>query len=432
MKEIRIGLIGFGTVGTGVVRNVLSNGELIAHRTGIHLQLARVADIDLEREREVSVDLSLLTSDARDVLQDESVDIIVELIGGIHPAREYVLTALRSGKHVVTANKALISKHGPELFETARAHGVELLYEASVAGCIPIIKSLRESLSANRILSLDGIVNGTCNYILTRMQQDELAFSAALEEAQARGYAEADPSFDIDGTDSAQKLAILASLASNSSVDVDRIYVEGITHITQKDIAYASDLGYRLKLLAIAKLGPDWVQARVHPALIRGDHPLADVWGVHNAIYVVGDYAGEMMLYGAGAGQKPTASAVVSDIVDISRTIKSAGQKRISSLPEVATTKRLIPMSQIEGRYYLRFTVLDKPGVLAQIAAILGENGISISGVTQKERHLESAVPIVALTHRAKEEAVQSALKSIDSLEAVRDRTVLLRIEGGE
>jgi len=432
MKKVRVGLIGFGTVGTGVVKNILSNGELIARRTGISLEIARVADIDLKWERDVTLDPSLLTTDAQQVLQDESLDVIVELIGGIHPAREYILTALRKGKHVVTANKAVLSKHGLEIFETAREHGVELLYEASAAGCIPIIKSLRESLSANNILSIDGIVNGTCNYILTRMQQEELSFSAALEEAKAKGYAEADPSFDIDGTDSAQKLAILASLASNSWIDVDQIYVEGITHITQKDVAYASELGYRLKLLAIAKFGADWVQARVHPALIRGDHPLADVWGVHNAIYVVGDYAGEMMFYGAGAGQKPTASAVVSDIVDISQTIKSAAKKRMSSLPEVATAKRLIPIGHIEGRYYLRFTVIDKPGVLAKIMAVLGEKEISISAVTQKERHQENAVPVIALTHAAKEEAIQAALKDIDSLDVVRDKTVMIRIEGGE
>jgi len=432
MKQIRLGLIGFGTVGKGVVRNIISNGESIARRTGIRLEIARIADIDLERERDVSVDPSLLTTDAKEILHDDSLDIVIELIGGIHPAREYVLTALRKGKHVVTANKALISKHGVEIFETAREHGVDILYEASVAGCIPVIKSLRESLVANNVLSITGIVNGTCNYILTRMQQDQMTFSAALEEARAKGYAEADPSSDINGTDSAQKLAILASLASNSWVDVDRIYVEGIAHITQKDIAYAAELGYVLKLLAIAKFGADWVQARVHPALVPGDHPLADVWGVHNAVYFIGDYAGEMMFYGAGAGERPTASAVLSDIVDISRNIKSAAKKRISSLPETIGTKRLIPINQIEARYYLRFTVIDKPGVLAQITAILGEKEISLSAVTQKERHPKNAVPVVALTHVAKEESIQAALKEIDSLDVLKDKTVMMRIEERE
>ncbi len=432
MRRIRIGIIGFGTVGTGVVKNIMSNGELIARRAGIRLEIARIADIDLKRVRDVAVDAAVLTNDARQVLYDDSIDVVLELIGGISPAREYVLTALRRGKHVVTANKALISRCGPETFETAREHGVELLYEASVAGCIPVIKSLRESLAANNILSIDGIVNGTCNYILTRMQHDQLNFSTALGEAQGRGYAEADPSFDVNGTDSAQKLAILASLASNSWVDVDRIYVEGIAHITQKDIAYASELGYVLKLLAIAKFGDDWVQARVHPALVPGDHPLADVWGVHNAVYIIGDYAGEMMLYGAGAGEKPTASAVVSDIIDIARNIKSAAKKRISSLPEIATVKRLVPMDQIEARYYLRFTVIDKPGVLARITTILGENDISISAVTQKERHPKNAVPVVVMTHLAREESVQRALKEIDSLDVVKDKTVMIRIEGSE
>lgn len=432
MKKIRVGLIGFGTIGTGVVKNILSNGELIAQRTGIRLELARVMDIDLKRERDVKLDPSLFTTDARNILHDSSIDIVVELIGGLSPAREYILTALRNGRHVVTANKAVLSKHGLEIFETAREHNVEVLYEASAAGCIPIIKSLRESLTPNNILSIDGIVNGTCNYILTRMQQDELSFSAALEEAKRKGYAEANPSFDVSGTDSAQKLAILASLAANSWIDADEIYVEGITHITQRDIAYAAELGYAVKLLAIAKFGPDWVQARVHPALVRGNHPLADVWGVFNAIYVVGDYIGEMMFFGAGAGQKPTASAVVADIVDISRNIRSAAKKRVSSLPEVAMAKRLVPMEEIETRYYLRFTVIDRPGVLARISTVLGENDISISAVTQRERHAESAVPIMALTHSANEASIRAALSKIDSLDVVKDKSVMIRIEGGE
>lgn len=432
MKKIRLGLIGFGTVGKGVVRNIISNGEFIARRTGIELEIARIADIDLARERDVAVDPSLLTTDAQEVLHDDSLDIVVELIGGVHPAREYVLSALRKGKHVVTANKALLSKHGIEIFETARVHGVDVLYEASVAGCIPVIKSLRESLVANNVLSIDGILNGTCNYILTRMQRDQMSFSAALGEARAKGYAEADPSFDINGTDSAQKLAILASLASNSWVDVDRIYVEGIAHITQKDIAYAAEFGYVLKLLAIAKFGTDWVQARVHPALVPGDHPLADVWGVHNAVYYVGDYTGEMMFYGAGAGEKPAASAVVSDIVDISRSIKSAAKKRIFSMPETVSTKRLVPIDEVRARYYLRFTVVDRPGVLAKITSVLGENDISLSAVTQKERHPKNAVPVVALTHAVKEESVRKALNEIDSLQVVKDKTVLIRIEERE
>ena len=432
MRTIRLGLIGFGTIGTGVVKNIQANGSLIARRTGISLEIARIADIDLDRKRDVEVDPSILTTDTRDILHDDSLDIIVELIGGINPAREYVLTALRKGKHLVTANKALIARHGLEIFETAREHGVEVLYEASVAGCIPIIKLLRESLVANNILSFDAIVNGTCNYILTRMQQEQLSFPAALQEAQRKGYAEADPSLDINGADSAQKLAILVSLASDSWVDVDRIYVEGIDNITQKDIAYAGELGYVVKLLAVAKLGDDSVQARVHPALVPENHPLADVWGVHNAIYVVGDYVGEMMLYGAGAGEKPTASAVLSDIIDVSRNIKSDARKRISSLPEVAASKRFIPIEEAQVRYYLRFTVIDRPGVLARITTLLGENDISISAMTQKERHLKNAVPVVIMTHAAREEAIQTALRQIDSLDVVKDKTVLIRIEGGE
>ncbi len=432
MRTIRIGLIGFGTIGTGVVRNIGSNGDLIARRTGVRLEVSRIADIDLERKRDVSVDPSILTTDATELLHDDSLDVIVELIGGIHPAREYILTALRRGKHVVTANKALISKHGLEIFETARQNNVDVLYEASVAGCIPVIKSLRESLVANNLFSVYGIVNGTCNYILTRMQDDQMSFAAALDEARKKGYAEADPTFDINGTDSVQKLTILASLGSDSWIDVDQMYVEGISHITQRDVAYASELGYVVKLLAVAKLGPDWVQCRVHPALVRRDHPLADVGGVHNAVYLVGDYVGEMMFFGAGAGEKPTASAVLSDIVDISRNIKSAATKRISSLPERLSEKRLVPMREVEGRYYLRFTVIDKPGVLARIAAILGENDISLSAVTQKERHPKSAVPILALTHTAKEASIQAALEKIDTLDVLKDKTVMLRIEEAE
>jgi len=431
MRQIKVGLIGFGTVGQGVVRNIVANGELIARRTGIKLEIARIADIDLKRQRDVRVEQAILTTDAKEILRDDSLDIVVELIGGIHPAREYILTALRNRKHVVTANKALLSEHGVEIFETARENGVDVLYEASVAGCVPVIKSLRESLVANNVLSIDGIVNGTCNYILTRMQRDQMSFSAALDEARKKGYAEADPSLDINGMDSAQKLSILASLASNSWVDVGRIYVEGIAHITQKDIAYASELGYVAKLLAIAKLGPDWVQARVHPALVPREHPLADVWGVYNAVYLVGDYAGEMMFYGAGAGEKPTASAVVSDIVEIGLNIKSAAKKRISSLPETISPKRLTPINEVQARYYLRFTVIDKPGVLAQITTVLGKNEISISALSQKERHPKNAVPVVVMTHSAKEESVQAALKEIDSLEVVKDKTVMIRIEEG-
>ena len=437
-REVRIGLLGLGTVGAGVVKILQSRRQMLEERAGARLLLAAVADTDLTRARE-GLDLKSLplTGDAGRVLADPSINVVIELIGGLEPARSFISRALAGGKHVVTANKALLAHHGVELYEEARRAGVALGFEAAVAGGIPLIRAVKDGLVANQVLSLAGIVNGTCNYILSKMTDEGLDFSLVLKEAQAHGYAEADPTLDIEGLDSAHKLQILVALAFRTFVDLKHIHTEGISRITAQDIDYARELGYRIKLLAIAKAtAPDvpggaGVEVRVHPTMIPSASPLAAVSGVFNAIFLTGDAVGDLMFYGRGAGQMPTASAVLSDVVEIARRIAHGIPSLAIELPSVGPTPLpLTPMEAIRCRYYLRVTAQDRPGVLSKVAGILGENDISIANVIQKGRGVREAVPVVMLTHEARERDMRTALAKIDRLRDVAAATTMIRVEG--
>jgi homoserine dehydrogenase len=434
-KAIRVALIGFGTVGTGVVKILQGNADLITKRIGVPVSLVRIADLDVTTDRGVSVPQGVLTTDARDILTDPSIDIVVELIGGHELAKGFILRALESKKCVVTANKALLADHGEEIFEAAFKAGMDVRFEASVGGGIPIIRSLTEGLAANRILSITGIMNGTSNYILTRMTNEHRDFGEILQEAKREGYAEADPSLDVDGVDAAHKLAIMVNLAYGTPVPMSAIYTEGISHISTVDIEFARELGFTIKLLGIAKLQKNAIEARVHPALVPAGSPIAQVNGVYNAIHLVGDAVGDIVLYGKGAGSLPTASAVVGDIIDLARNQIAGAASRVpvtSFQWESRTPMAIKPMADIESRYYLRGMVKDQPGVLSKISGILGQRGISISSVLQKGRKEGQTVPLVILTHRSLERAVQSALEEINGLPMVSEPTTLLRMEGIE
>jgi homoserine dehydrogenase len=433
VSDVRIGLLGLGTVGAGVVKLLETERALLEERAGCRLVLARVADVDLTRPRE-GLDLARLplTLDAQQVLEDPAVQVVVELVGGLEPARSFILRALGSGKHVVTANKALLAHHGAELYDEARRRGVTLAFEAAVAGGIPLIRSIKEGLVANRILSVFGIVNGTSNYILSKMTDEGLEFSVVLKEAQAHGYAEADPTLDIEGLDSAHKLQILVTLAFRTFVDLKDIHTEGVTRVAPQDIAYARELGYRVKLLAIAKSSEGGVEARVHPTMIPADSPLAAVSGVFNAVFITGHAVGNLMFYGRGAGQLPTASAVWSDIVEIARRIAHGIPALALELPSTGPgALPLRPMDDIRSCYYLRVMALDRPGVLSRVAGVLGENNISIASVLQKGRATGEAVPVVMMSHEARERDMRLALASIDRLRVVSMPTTMIRVEGG-
>ncbi len=432
MTDVRIALLGLGTVGAGVVKILESRRPMLEERAGARLVLAAVADTDLTRPRE-GLDLAALpmTSDTPRVLADPDVQIVIELIGGLEPARTFILKALAAGKHVVTANKALLAHHGAELYDAARRRGVTLAFEAAVAGGIPLIQAVKEGLVANRIQTVFGIVNGTSNYILSKMTDEGLDFSLVLKEAQAAGYAEADPTLDIEGMDSAHKLQILVSLAFRSFVDLKDVHTEGITRVTQQDIAYARELGYRIKLLAIAKASDGAVEARVHPTMIPAASPLAAVSGVFNAIFITGDAVGDLMFYGRGAGQMPTASAVWADALDVARRIAHGIPALALELPSVGPAALpLAPMASIRCCYYLRVMAQDRPGVLSKVAGILGENDISIAQVIQKGRGVREAVPVVMLTHEARERDMRRALAAIDRLPDVAAATTMIRVEG--
>ncbi|HEU5360784.1 MAG TPA: homoserine dehydrogenase [Candidatus Deferrimicrobiaceae bacterium] len=432
-KEIGVGIIGFGTVGTGTVKLLLDNAELLRRRIGIPIRLVQVADIDLERERDVSLPGEILTNDGFQVVRNQAVHIVVELVGGKGAAREFLLEAIRQGKSVVTANKALLAEHGEEISRAAAVAGVDLGFEASVGGGIPIIRVLREGLAANRINEIFGIINGTCNYILSRMTNEGKEFAEVLAEAQKIGLAEADPSFDVDGIDSAHKLAILVWLATGGRVPLADIFVEGIRDVSAQDITFAREFGYTIKLLAIAKQRGSGIEVHVHPTMIPSDHLLATVGGPFNAIYVKGDFVGSSLYYGQGAGKLPTASAVVSDVIEIARNLGKGISGRIppSGFHNQLSGKGtpVSPFTEVDSEYYLRFLVVDKPGVLSKIAGILGAHQISISSVIQKGRKQESAVPIFIVTHHAKEKDMRAALEETDRLPVVLDRTRMIRIE---
>ncbi len=434
MNEIKFGLLGLGTVGSGVVKLLNSHRSELEERSGCRLLLHAVADTDLDRPREGIHLASLpLTPDVARVLDDPVVQIVIELVGGLEPARSFILRALQNGKHVVTANKALLAHHGAELFAEARRRGVMLGFEAAVAGGIPLIRAVKEGLVANRILSVYGIVNGTSNYILSKMTDEGLDFSVALKEAQAKRYAEADPTLDVEGMDSAHKLQILATLAFRTWVDLKDIYTEGITAITPADIANAAALGYRIKLLAIAKAGDGGLEVRVHPTMIPQSSPLAAVSGVFNAVFITGDAVGDLMFYGRGAGQMPTASAVWSDVAEIARRLAHGLPVLSLELPAPATRRLpLRPMEEIRSAYYLRVMALDRPGVLSQVAGILGRHDISITSVLQKGRAAAEAVPVVMMTHEARERDMRRALSAIDTLPVVAPPTTLIRVESAQ
>jgi homoserine dehydrogenase len=432
MKNINIGLIGLGTIGVGVVKLLRQNEELITKKLGAKLILKKIADIDITTPRGVKINKNLLTTNAREIINDKDISIVIELMGGYEPARTFVLEAIADGKHVVTANKALLATYGNEIFPAAQRQSVDIGFEASVGGTIPIIKTLKESLAANTINSIMGIMNGTCNFILTKMTDEDKMFDVVLKEAQKLGFAEADPTFDIEGIDTAHKMAIILSLAYGKKVNLKDIYLEGITKISRDDIGFARELGYRIKLLAIAMLKNGAVEARIHPTMIPSGHLLANVNQNYNAFNIMGDASGPVFLFGQGAGMMPTASAVLSDIIDSSRNILKGITCRVPlrSINEAVMTQiKLIPMDNIETKYYFRFSALDRPGVLSKISGILGENDISIATCIQKARGEGVAVPIVMTTYKAQEKNVRQALKKIDKLDMVQDKTILIRIE---
>lgn len=434
MKTIQAGLIGFGNIGSGTVKLLLENGGLIEKRLGARIVIRRIADLDLKTPRPVAVDRKILTRDARAVLNDPEISIVIELVGGYEPAKSFILEAIRQGKHVVTANKALLATHGDEIFKAAEQRGVNIGFEASVGGTIPVIKTLRESLAANRIRSLFGILNGTTNFILTKMSDEGKNYKMVLREAQQLGFAEADPTFDVEGIDTAHKLSIVLALSYGKRVNLEDIYREGITGVSQQDIEFARELGYRIKLLAIAIQRGDAIEARIHPTMIPFDHLLANVNGNYNALHIRGDASGSVFLYGQGSGMMPTASAVVADLIDIARDIQKGISRRVPSrsLSEDGIEDiDLMPMEEIATNYYFRFSALDRPGVLSKISGILGKHNISIAAVIQKGRATDrtGSVPVVMTTHESRERDVRIALKEIDRLAVLKGKTVRIRIE---
>ena len=433
MEKVKVGMIGFGTVGSGVVKILQKNSKLIEKRMGAKIVLKRIADIDVKTDRGVKLRPGILTTKADDVIRDPEIDIVLELIGGIEPAKTFILKAIQNGKHIITANKALLALHGDEIFRAAHRSGVDVNFEASVGGGIPLIRSIKEGLVANRIHSIFGILNGTSNYILSKMTDEGRSFKEVLREAQEKGYAEADPTYDIEGIDAAHKLVILIRLAFGTSIQFKEIFIGGISEITPLDIQFGREFGYRIKLLAITKTDQGKIEARVHPTLIPEGHLLSTVEGVFNAIYIKGDAIGPTLFYGQGAGQMPTGSAVVSDLVELGRNLLVQAQGRrvpLLSYQESAIEKiPLKKMGDVVMRFYMRFSALDRPGVLSRISGILGKNEISISAVIQKGRKINGAVPIVMMTHEAKEENLHRALREIDRLNVILGKTIFIRVE---
>lgn len=429
MKKVSIGIIGFGNVGSGVVKILRERRKMLAEKIGTELVVKKICDKNLEAKRNVSVPKEMLTTDAYEIINDPQIDVIVELVGGINPAREFITAALKKGKNIVTANKALLAEHGKELFALAADNNKCIYFEASVGAGIPVIKALREGLVANRFASIYGIVNGTSNYVLSKMTEDNCSFNEALKEAQAKGFAEKDPTLDIEGMDSTHKLILLAYLGFGRFVGLDDIFIEGISRVSLLDINYAKELKFTIKLLAIAKKEDDGLEVRVHPTMIPEDTMLASVDGVNNAIYLESDLAGNILFYGPGAGQLSAASAVVSDLVDLTQGIKAGLFRPTLSAIEDEAAKKLRKIDDIESKYYIRFMAEDKPGVLAKISGVLAKYNISIASVTQKERGRSKSVPIVMVLHEAKEKNLRTALDMIDKMNIIHEQPVAIRIE---
>ncbi|MBU3959076.1 MAG: homoserine dehydrogenase [Candidatus Omnitrophica bacterium] len=429
MKKINVGLIGFGNVGSGVVKILRQRKAFLREKIGLEINIQKIYDKDITSKRDVDVDRSLLTRDSKKILNDPQIDIVVELIGGIHPAKEYIIEALKKGKNIVTANKALLAQNGKELFALAQDRQKNIYFEAAVGAGIPIIKSLREGLVANKFYNILGIVNGTSNFILSQMSNNNFTFKAALAQAQLKGFAEKDPSLDIEGIDSAHKLILLVYLCFGRLVNFSDIFIEGISQISLADINYAKELGFEIKLLTIAKKEKEELEVRVHPTLIPRGHLLSSVTGIFNAIYVSSDLAGNLLFYGPGAGQLSAASAVVSDLVDLTQDIRAGLFRPTLNIRVDESIKRLRRIDDIESRYYIRFMAVDKPGVLAKISGILAQSGISIASVTQKERSKAHVVPIVMIIHEAKEKNLRQALEAIDRLAAIKQKSVAIRME---
>jgi homoserine dehydrogenase len=428
VKELKIGIMGFGTVGAGVASCLLKNSDVIARRSGIMPVLAKIADLDIERDRGIKLNKGVLTTDVHQLIKD--VDVVVELIGGTTVAKDLIIEALNAGKPVVTANKALLAEKGEEIFAAAEKSKADIYYEASVAGGIPIIKSLREGFVGNRINRIYGILNGTCNYILTRMEREKENFGTVLKDAQRMGYAEANPALDIDGIDTAHKAAILASLAYGEWFGMDPIYVEGIREISLADIRYVDELGYRIKLLSIIKQETNEdVQIRVHPTLVPKRSLIAGINDVFNGVAVSGDYVGDTLFYGRGAGRDATASAVVADLLDVGLNLKFGSHRRVPAFRIGPQFRKLIPMESIKSRYYLRIQVLDKPGTLGKIANILGSHDISISSVMQREGQSKNNVALIILTHQAVEGQARAAFREIEALPETKEKMNTIRIE---
>jgi homoserine dehydrogenase len=433
MKPINVGLLGIGTVGGGTFNVLARNEAEITRRAGRPIRITKVADKNLELARQVTAGRAQVTDDAFSVVTDPEIDIVIELIGGYGIARELVLKAIANGKHVVTANKALLAVHGNEIFAAAHQKGVMVAFEAAVAGGIPIIKALREGLTANRIQWIAGIINGTTNFILTEMRDKGLPFDVVLKEAQRLGYAEADPTFDIEGIDAAHKITILSALAFGIPMQFDKAHVEGISKLDADDIKYAEQLGYRIKLLGITRRRPDGVELRVHPTLIPAKRLIANVEGAMNAVLVQGDAVGATLYYGKGAGAEPTASAVIADLVDVTRLHTSDPEHRVPHLafqPDAMEDTPILPLAEIETSYYLRLRVEDKPGVLADVTRILADQQISIDAMIQREPgEGESQTDIIMLTHITREKNVDAAIAKIEALPVVKKKVIRLRME---
>ncbi|HUL41601.1 MAG TPA: homoserine dehydrogenase [Burkholderiales bacterium] len=433
MKPINVGLLGIGTVGGGTFTVLRRNQEEITRRAGRAIVLKMIADKDLKKARKLAGKNAIVTADALQVVNHPDIDIVVELIGGTTVAKQYILKAIQNGKHVVTANKALLAKHGNEIFAAAHRHGVMVAFEAAVAGGIPIIKALREGLTANRVEWIAGIINGTSNYILSEMRNTGASFAEALKQAQALGYAEADPTFDIEGIDAAHKLTILAAISFGIPMQFEKAYTEGISKLTREDIRYAEEMGYRIKLLGITKRTPKGIELRVHPTLIPARRLIANVEGVMNAVLVKGDAVGATLYYGAGAGAEPTASAVVADLVDVTRMHTADRKHRVPHLafqPDALSDTPILPMSEVQTSYYLRLRAFDRPGVLADITRILADSGISIDAMVQKEpSEGEQQVDIIMLTHETMEKHIEAAIKKIERLSTISGKVVRIRLE---